>query len=171
MNTQGRSRRFSLLATVVIAAAAIHLAVIALTLLVTDRFAQADILLASFWILPVTWIAVFLVGLVSASRGTIRLLSVGPGRVGGNNLASSWWIVALLALGGTLAGLILGYVVQDILGQYFIPCHDLFGGDPPYCAPWLAIRPLLPWIAAALSATLGWSMGLAVAHRRLRQGK
>ena len=55
VNTQGRSRRFSLLATVVIAAAAIHLAVIALTLLVTDRFAQADILLASFWILPVTW--------------------------------------------------------------------------------------------------------------------
>jgi hypothetical protein len=83
VNTQGRSRRFSLLATVVIAAAAIHLAVIALTLLVTDRFAQADILLASFWILPVTWIAVFLVALVSASRGTIRLLSVGPGRVGG----------------------------------------------------------------------------------------
>lgn len=138
--------------TALVAATAIQAAVF---FLVSKMFPGSVALVVGLWIVPGLWLVVLLLLLAQASRETRRLSSPA---YPWNRLAVSAALFAVV----TVVGLVGGYIAQDELTGLFVPCHDLFGGDPPVCDPWLFMRPMIPAVGLTVGALLGWLTGVRV---------
>jgi len=121
--------------------------------LVTKLSPGSVALVLGLWLVPGMWLVVLILLLVLAIRETRRLSGRLSSRTG---LAVSAVLFVVVAA----VGLISGYIAQDGLTDLFIPCHDLFGGDPPVCDPWLPMRSMFPMVGLAAGALIGWLIGV-----------
>lgn len=112
-------------------------------------------IVVGLWTVPILWV-VILLSLAGLAREQMRGLSIRRRRR--TYLAGALTLLVLLSV----AGLIGGYLIQDQLRRIFFACHDLFGGDPPVCDPWLFIRPMIPTVGLMVGVLIGWIVGVRV---------
>lgn len=146
---------------------AIHLVVL---MLVFNAAAGSTLLVAGLWTIPTAWVVLLLIVGLSGRKVTIRYLS--SARLTTKGARSKSLLILFVVSGvGALVGLVSSFIVQNQLQDLFVPCRDLFGGDPPSCEPWRVIESVLPWAGVGLGSALGWMSGIAVLRRRQLKGR
>jgi hypothetical protein len=145
-------------------AAAIHILVFVMVL---NSPPDSTFLAAGLRAIPFVWVAVlFVVGGYVVQETARSVSGLQDTRIG-----KSYLTIALVVTIAALAGTTFGFIAQDQLRGLFVPCRDLFGGDPPSCDPWRVIDTWLPWAGLLLGGVLGWLTTISLLRRRRRNAE
>ncbi|MCP4306286.1 MAG: hypothetical protein GY788_15745 [bacterium] len=165
MNTQARFGRLTLLGKSGLLVAAVLAATILAMVITYVSDAWWAVWDVGFWVVPIAWMILLLIGAIPVIRGTASLF--GPGRTnGGDHL----FAMSIAAIAGAMAGGGLGYEIFLHYRGEMIQCSFLgFGPYPRICTPLWELGPRLAWLGAVSGAGLVWWAGLLLLDRGHRQ--
>lgn len=125
----------------------------------------------AFWVVPIAWMALLLIGAGPAIRRTTKLF--GPGRT---NAGDYLFMLSLPALVGAFLGGGLGYELylhfrDDLIMLCSFPASVGGGATASVCTPLGWFGPHLAMFGAVSGAGLAWWAGLAFLERGHRRRK